>query len=65
EVLADMRRRDAGDASRNISPLRPADDAVVLNTTGNSFERSLALLEELVSQTLAENPPQSKEAPLC
>jgi cytidylate kinase len=33
-VEADMRARDAMDAARAAAPLRPADDAVLLDTTG-------------------------------
>lgn len=34
EVLADLRRRDAIDASRATAPLRPAADAVLVDTDG-------------------------------
>jgi len=34
EVLADQRRRDGDDSERAIAPLRPADDAVRVETTG-------------------------------
>jgi cytidylate kinase len=34
EVLADLERRDRRDRSRPESPLRAADDAVVIDTTG-------------------------------
>lgn len=33
EVLADLRQRDQRDSERSLSPLRPAADAVVLDTT--------------------------------
>jgi cytidylate kinase len=32
-ILADIIRRDARDSSRSVAPLRPADDAVTLDTT--------------------------------
>lgn len=32
-VLADLRRRDQFDSSRAVAPLRPADDAVIMDTT--------------------------------
>lgn len=32
-ILADVLRRDKIDSSRQISPLRPADDAVIIDTT--------------------------------
>ena len=38
EVLADLRRRDEVDSSRTTSPLRPADDAVMLDSTGHFIE---------------------------
>lgn len=38
-VLADMRARDARDAGRKGAPLKPADDAVMLDTTKLSEEQ--------------------------
>ena len=38
EVLADLRRRDEHDSSRATSPLRPADDAVRLDSTDRYIE---------------------------
>ena len=37
-VAADLARRDQHDSSRSASPLSPADDAVVLDTTGRSVD---------------------------
>lgn len=33
KVLADVERRDAADSSRVVSPLRPAEDAVIIDTS--------------------------------
>ncbi len=41
EVLADMQERDNNDASRAIAPTKPAEDAILLDTTGNTFEKTL------------------------
>jgi cytidylate kinase len=38
-VEADLRRRDHADATRPVSPQRPAADAVHIDTTGQSVER--------------------------
>ena len=38
EVLADIRRRDDHDSSRAASPLKPAEDAVHLDSTGRYIE---------------------------
>ena len=50
EVLADLRRRDAADSSRATSPLKPADDAVMLDSTEHTqeevVERICALAHE-------------------
>jgi CMP/dCMP kinase len=49
-VLEDLRRRDQIDSERSVSPLRPAEDAVVISTDGLSqdevLQRVLVLLEE-------------------
>ena len=38
-VLADLKRRDEMDINRTISPLRPAADAVIIDTEGHSLEQ--------------------------
>lgn len=48
-VLQDMRDRDARDSKRDVAPLKPAADAVVIDTTELSpeqvFEKALAIVE--------------------
>jgi len=41
-ILADIIRRDARDSSRSVAPLRPADDAVTLDTTHLGIEAASA-----------------------
>ena len=48
EILEAMRRRDKIDSEREAAPLRPADDAVIVDTEGLSIEQVLAQVEELV-----------------
>jgi CMP/dCMP kinase len=45
DVLADQRRRDKDDSERSIAPLKPAPDAVLVDTTGMD-------LGEVVEQVL-------------
>jgi cytidylate kinase len=52
-VREDLARRDAVDSSRPASPLRAADDALVLDTTGRSVEDVVA---EIVQRFRAEVP---------
>ena len=49
-VLALMRRRDEIDSHRADSPLRVAEDAVVVDTTELSVEEALTEVEQLVEQ---------------
>ena len=44
----EIRERDVRDRSRSVSPLKPADDAVTIDTTELSVERVLARVEQLI-----------------
>ena len=48
-ILADLVRRDEYDSSREASPLRPADDAVLIDSSSLSFDEVATKIEELVS----------------
>ncbi|MBQ3133897.1 MAG: (d)CMP kinase [Clostridia bacterium] len=52
EVLADMKQRDYNDSHRAAAPLRPAEDAVMIDTTGNTLEQSVELMKNLVKERL-------------
>lgn len=49
-VLADVRRRDHLDSTRAVSPLRPADDAVIVDTSDMTQAEVVARLRELAAQ---------------
>jgi len=42
EVAKDMMQRDRDDTEREISPLKPANDAIILDTTGLSVDELVA-----------------------
>lgn len=48
EILADQRRRDLEDRTRAIAPLKPADDALLIDSTGKSLEDVLDEMTELI-----------------
>jgi len=48
EVLSEMKKRDKINATREISPERPADDAVILDTTEFDLAQSLSALVKIV-----------------
>jgi cytidylate kinase len=49
-VLESMRRRDQIDSQRDASPLRVADNAVVLDTTDLGIEQVLVRVEQLIEE---------------
>ncbi|BBY20780.1 (d)CMP kinase [Mycobacterium stomatepiae] len=49
-VLADVRRRDHLDSTRTLSPLRPASDAVTVDTSDLTEQQVIDQLLELVKQ---------------
>lgn len=50
EVLADLKRRDEYDSNRASSPLRPADDAVMMDTTGLYIEQVIDVICQLATE---------------
>jgi cytidylate kinase len=53
DVLSDIRARDARDGSRAIAPLKPAADAIILDTSGLDREEAIAEAVRLVEERLA------------
>jgi len=53
EVLADMQKRDYDDSHRAAAPLKQADDARLVDTTGFTLEQSVATLKGLVEEMMA------------
>lgn len=48
-LLADIKARDERDSSRSVAPLRPADDAVILDTSGVSIQLVLDKVLKLIA----------------
>jgi cytidylate kinase len=53
EVLADIKKRDARDTARTDSPLRPAADAYLLDTTDLDIEAAFRAAVDYVSRAIA------------
>jgi cytidylate kinase len=58
-ILEEMRERDRRDRSRTESPLRPAEDAVLLDSTAMTLEEVLAAAEEIVRAHLPGPPEET------
>lgn len=52
DVLADMKERDYNDSHRAIAPLKPADDAILLDTSGFELEKSVALIIKTIKDNI-------------
>jgi len=53
EVLADIRARDERDSGREVAPLKPASDAVLLDTSDLAPEQAIAEAVRLADGRLA------------
>ena len=52
-VLREVNERDERDRNRTVSPTRPAPDALTVDTTGNSLEKSIGVFEQIITERLA------------
>ena len=50
QVLEELKRRDAQDMNRAVDPLRPAEDAVTVDTTGLSFDEVVDTIVRIVRE---------------
>lgn len=52
DIYKDIETRDYNDSHRAIAPLKPADDAIMYDTTGNTLEQSLEGLLKIFDERL-------------
>ncbi len=51
-ILQDVVKRDYNDSHRKIAPLKPANDSIIIDTTGNTFEESVNLLIAVMKENI-------------
>jgi len=51
-VLKDIRERDQRDRTRALSPLKPAPDAVIIDSTGLSLDQVIERVEGIIQERL-------------
>lgn len=54
EVLRDLRVRDEQDMNREVDPLRPTEDAVIVDSTDMNFEQVVAYILNIVEEKTHE-----------
>jgi cytidylate kinase len=52
-LVEEMKERDRRDRSRATSPLKPADDAIVIDSTSLTLDEVIARVEQIVEEKLA------------
>jgi CMP/dCMP kinase len=61
KVEEDLKKRDAQDSGRAIAPLRPADDAEIIDTTGMAIEQVIEdIIKKIEMSARTGNVPKSK-----
>jgi cytidylate kinase len=51
-LLSELQARDARDTQRSASPLRPAEDAITIDSTAMSIEQVMSQVIDLVNKRL-------------
>jgi cytidylate kinase len=59
EILDDIHRRDAADSSRKVSPLKPADDSLVIDTSDLTVDQVLTYMARRCDDVgfVSQEPP--------
>lgn len=68
QLREQLRARDAQDRNRAVAPLRAADDALIIRTDGNAFDRTVALVVDAIAaeqggRTTPRRPSKHAAAP--
>ncbi len=54
DVLSDLVTRDYNDSHRAVAPLKPAENAVLVDTTGNTLEQSVEQLISIIKKNVKQ-----------
>lgn len=54
EILADVIKRDTQDENREIAPLKPAEDSIIVDTSEMDLNQSIKFILDIISQKIGE-----------
>ncbi len=54
DIYKDIETRDYNDSHREIAPLKPADDSIIFDTTGNTLEESISKIMAIINERLGK-----------
>jgi cytidylate kinase len=63
QVLSDLKERDRQDMTRTVSPLRKADEAIVVDTSKTNIEESIREVMHVAGNKIPEAKRLSEESP--
>lgn len=52
EVLADLEKRDYQDSNREIAPLKPAEDSVIVDTSDYNFDEAKNIIVNIIKERI-------------
>lgn len=52
EVLADLEKRDYQDSHREIAPLKPAEDSVIVDTSDYNFDEAKNIIVNIIKERI-------------
>lgn len=52
DIYKDIETRDYNDSHREIAPLKPAEDSIMFDTTGNTLEQSIEQLLAMINERI-------------
>jgi len=52
EVMKDISQRDYNDTNREVAPLKPAENAIIIDTTGNDLEKSVNIIINTIRERI-------------
>lgn len=52
DIYRDIETRDYNDSHREIAPLKPAEDSIIFDTTGNTLQESVEKLLKMIKERL-------------
>ena len=52
DIYKDIETRDYNDSHREIAPLKPAEDSIMFDTTGNTLQQSIDKLINMIKERL-------------
>lgn len=52
DIYKDIETRDYNDSHREIAPLKPAEDSIIFDTTGNTLQESIDAIMSIINERL-------------